>query len=101
MSETGYRDQLDAAAAIDVRFTTAREAVIEYSVVLLALDGAQWRTVRLYDNAHGAHDMHRYTRSGDKQPAQAFHQGTAAEAMRDAVAAIRAGHQEMIEAWRR
>lgn len=61
MGETSYRDQLAVDAAIDVRFATARDKVIGYSVVLLVREANKWRAVRLYDNAHGVHDMHRYT----------------------------------------
>lgn len=61
VGETSYRDQLAVDAAIDVRFATARDKVIGYSVVLLVREANKWRAVRLYDNAHGVHDMHRYT----------------------------------------
>jgi len=34
----------------------------------LRIEG-KWQTIRLFDNAHGDHDMHRYTGS-EKQPAE-------------------------------
>jgi hypothetical protein len=32
--------------------------------------------VRVYDAAHGHNEMHRYTRSGGKEPGEVFHSGT-------------------------
>jgi len=57
-------------------------------------------TVRVYDGAHGVNEMHRHDRSGEKAPAESFHAGTLGEGMRAAIAAVRSGYQEMIEAWR-
>ncbi len=101
MGETSYRDRLDPDAAIDVRFRTLRGSVVEYTVVLLARERGELRTVRVYHNAHKSHDMHRYNRDGVKQAAVAFHQGSAGEAMRSAIEAVRNGYSEMIESWRR
>ncbi|HUN78347.1 MAG TPA: hypothetical protein VMU32_05465 [Solirubrobacteraceae bacterium] len=70
MGETSYEDELDPEAAILVRFVTRRGVVRSYSVVLVALEGDASRAVRVYDNAHGVHDMHRYTREGVKQAAE-------------------------------
>jgi hypothetical protein len=61
---------------------TERGNVISYSVVLLALHGGAWRTVRVYDNAHGANEMHRYTLAGGKQPAELVHAAPPEEARR-------------------
>jgi hypothetical protein len=99
--ETSYRDELDFGAVKDVRFVTRGTEVIEYAVVLLAREGEQLHSVRLYDNAHGRHDMHRYNREGVKQAAETFHQGSASEALQSAIEAVRSGYSEMIEAWRR
>ena len=56
--------------------------------------------MRVYDGAHGVNEMHRHDRSGEKAPAESFHAGTLGEGMRAAIAAVRSGYQEMIEAWR-
>jgi len=74
---------------------------VDYAVVLLARERGEWCAVRVYDNTHGAHDMHRYNRDGEKQPAEYVHQGSAGEALRAAMEAVRSGHKEMIESWRR
>jgi hypothetical protein len=105
-TETSYRDRIDADVAIDVRFITRRRIttqVTEYTVVLLVLEppGGGWRAVRVYDNAHGNHDMHRYSRDGVKQAAETSHHGSPGEAMRSAIEAVRGGYREMIDSWRR
>jgi hypothetical protein len=101
MGETGYRYELDADALIDVRFGTRRGIVVEYAIVLLAVEGEDLHAVRVYDNAHDDHDMHRYNREGIKQVAETFHRGSAGEAMRSTVEAVRSGYREMIDSWRR
>jgi hypothetical protein len=99
--ETSYRYELDLDAVIDVRFLNRRGEVIDYAVVLLGEEEGEWRAVRVYDNAHQTHDMHRYNRSGEKQMAETFHRGSAGEALQSAIETVRSGYSEMIESWRR
>jgi hypothetical protein len=97
-----YRDVLDyeIGARLLVEFTTERQLVVNYAVILTVDDGGGKATARLYDGAHGVNDMHRYARSGEKAPATKFHAGTLGEGMRAAIAAIRADYEEMIAGWR-
>jgi ferredoxin-NADP reductase len=98
-----YRDVLnyEIGARLVVEFTLDRREVTDYAVVLTVDDEAgEAVTVRVYDGAHGVNEMHRHDRSGDKAPAERFHAGTLGEGMRAAIAAVRSGYQEMIEAWR-
>ena len=46
-----------------------------YAVMLQLRIEDRWQTIRLLDNAHGNHDMHRYT-GPEKQPAERFAEGT-------------------------
>lgn len=101
LRETSYRDELGKGADIDVRFLTQGKTVIDYVVVLLVYDRETWCAVRVYDNTHATHDMHRYNREGVKQLPECFHQGSVGEALRSAIEAVRSGHMEMIESWRR
>lgn len=101
MGDTTYKNELAPDALIFVRFITDRGVVTSYSIVLMAVEGGDLRAVRVYDNAHGVHDMHRYTREGVKQAAETFHRGSAGEAMRSAIEAVRGGFREMIDSWRR
>lgn len=101
VQETSYRYELDVEAAIEVRFVTRRDDVVDYAVVLLVEERNAWRAVRVYDNVHQMHDMHRYNRAGEKQTAETFHRGSADEALQSAIEAVRDGYSEMIESWRR
>lgn len=98
-----YRDVLDyeIGARIVVEFTTRGREIIDYAVVLTVDDEhGEAATVRVYDGAHGVNDMHRHDRASEKAPAESFHAGTLGEGMRAAINAVRAGHKEMIDAWR-
>jgi len=101
LRETSYRDRLDEGVYIDVRFLRRRRTVVDYAVVLLVSEREALQTVRVYDNTHGAHDMHRYNREGVKQLPEGFHQGSAGEALRSSIAIVRSSYMEMIESWRR
>lgn len=85
MATVGYRILLAVAAMLSVWFVTDRDEVLEYAIVLLVEQDGRWRTARVYDNAHGHNDMHRYTLTGGKQPAESFQStADAGEAMRAA-----------------
>jgi len=79
---------------------TERGKVMGYSVVLLVLREGDWHTVRVYDNAHGANEMHRYTLAECKQAAEPVHAGEPGEAMRATRDEVLAGYEKMLEAWR-
>lgn len=97
-----YRRVLDyeIGAHIVVEFATYRRKVVDYAVILTVDDGGGATTVRSYDGAHGVNDMHRHGAVSGKAPAEAFHAGTLGEGMRAAIAAVRVGYKEMIDAWR-
>lgn len=82
-------------------FLTERGQAVSYAVVLLTEHEGAWHPVRVYDNAHGQNEAHRHTLKGGKQPAELFHQGSYAEAMRAARNEVLAGYETMIEGWRR
>lgn len=86
---------------MDVDFKTMRRDVADYSIVLLAEVDGKLETIRVYDGAHGTNELHRYTRSGGKQPGEAVHDGTLGEGMRAAINDIKRGYGAMIEAWRK
>jgi len=98
-----YRRVLDHAlgALLRVQFTTQGSDVLDYAVVVLLETADRLRTVRVYDGAHGHNEMHRYTRSGGKEPGAVFHGGTLGEGMRAAISEIERGYREMIEGWER
>jgi hypothetical protein len=98
-----YLRILDRAlgARLRVEFTTGGGQVTDYAVVLLRKQGDVTETIRVYDGAHGHNEMHRYGRSGGKQPGAPFHGGTLGEGMRAAIKEVELGWREMIEGWER
>jgi hypothetical protein len=100
MRTTEWEQALAQGAQLYVRFSVVPPVLVSYSVLLATqADDGQWHTVRVYDNAHDQHEMHRYTRRGGKQPGVVVHHGSANGAMRDAISSIRHGFEEMITAW--
>jgi hypothetical protein len=95
---------LSVDAEIEVRFERDQGRIVRYAVILKARSqpGGQgaWQTVRVYDNAHGDHDLHRY-KKGRKQLAETFIGGDPRSAMDFAIDQITAGHERMIESWRK
>jgi hypothetical protein len=88
--------------AVAVWFATERDSVVSYSVVLLTVHEGRWQTVRVYDNAHGHNEMHRFTLRGGKEAGEVFSQeGDFGVAMRAAREEVLAGYEKMIEGWRR
>lgn len=98
----GWEKALDATlgAFYIVQFETSRRNVVDYAVVLVVRDREIEHTVRVYDGAHGINELHRYTRSGGKQPAEVFHSGTLGDGMRDAIRQVASSYEAMIESWR-
>lgn len=59
----------------EVRFVTDNGVLVTYAIALVTELRERLWTVRLYDNAHGINEMHRYTRTGGKQPGEVFTTG--------------------------
>src|SRR3954454_23952393 len=94
---TRYQHELERDwAYLSVEFETRRGKLVEYRIVLIALHRGEPATVRVYDNVHGQHEMHRHTLSEGKQRGEIVHHGTAREAAAAAERAIREGYEEMI-----
>lgn len=98
-----WRQTLDPelGAVLYVDFEKVRRRVVAYAVVLVLERAGERQTVRVYDAAHGRNELHRYTRTGGKQPGEAFHAGTLGEGMRAAIAACVGAYREMIDGWDR
>lgn len=89
-------------AELFVRFTTDRRGnLVEYAVGLRVLVDGAWQTVRLYDNAHGAPEMHRYTLDGRKMASEPVLETNTQDGFEAAKRGIRARWVEMTELWRR
>jgi hypothetical protein len=70
-----------------------------YAVMLQMWIGGSWQTIRLLDNAHDHHDMHRYTGS-EKQPAERFAEGSAKEVAPIAIRYLIDHWEAIAEAWK-
>jgi hypothetical protein len=69
-----------------------------YAAMLQIVRNGQWHTIRLIDNAHNAHHMHRYT--GDlKQDAVPFGAGDPREVLPKAIAYLVRASSSIIESW--
>ena len=91
----------DESVKLRATWTTRRRQVTDYAVVLTVEQGGAEHTVRVYDGAHGVNEMHRYTRTGDKQPAEVVHAGDLGAGMRAAVEDCRRRYPSIIEGWDR
>jgi hypothetical protein len=69
-----------------------------YAVMLQLRIEGRWQTIRLLDNAHGNHDMHRYTGS-EKQPAERFAEGPANEVVPNAIRYLIDHWEAIAESW--
>lgn len=70
-----------------------------YAVMLQIRVDGRWQTIRLLDNAHGDHDMHRYTGS-EKLPAERFAEGPANEVAPQAIAYLVKHWKSIAESWK-
>lgn len=99
MPEADYRYLLADDAEVVVELRTERGQIDSYSVVLLARENDEWRTVRVYDNDLGMPHMHRYSRAGEKQPREKTPCTTTSEGYNMALDCVRDGFREMIIGW--
>lgn len=70
-----------------------------YAIMLQLRVGGAWQTVRLLDNAHGDHDMHRYT-GAEKQSAERFAEGTTSEVAPMAIRYLIDHWEAIAESWK-
>jgi hypothetical protein len=70
-----------------------------YAIMLQLRVEGRWQTIRLLDNAHGDHDMHRYTGT-EKQPAERFAEGTASEVAPMAIRHLIDHWEAIAESWK-
>ena len=70
-----------------------------YAIMLQLRIEGRWQTIRLFDNAHGDHDMHRYTGS-EKQPAERFAEGAVNEVAPQAIDYLIEHWEAITDSWR-
>ena len=99
MPEADFRYLLADDAELVAELQTERGRIVKYSVVLLAREDEEWRTVRVYDNDLGEPHMHRYTHGGEKKEREKTSCTTANEGYNMALECVRNGFREMIDGW--
>lgn len=101
MGYVEYGEALDPVAGVvlKVKFRTDGREVLDYSLVLVVGSPDEWKTVRVYDAAHGFNEMHRFSKGDGKQQGVPFHAGTLGEGMRTAMESIKRNFEQMIEGW--
>lgn len=70
-----------------------------YAIMLQLLIEGKWQTIRLFDNVHGDHDMHRYTGS-EKQSAERFAEGSVNEVAPQAIDYLIEHWEAIADSWR-
>jgi hypothetical protein len=70
-----------------------------YAVALQLRKGGAWHTIRLLDNAHGEHHMHRYTENV-KEPAERFTEGTPEGALPVAIRYLAEHWEAIARSWK-
>ncbi len=75
---------------------------ISYAITLEILEGAEWTTVCLWDNADDLdeHHEHAYTREGGKQPPTILEFKSSNDAMAAAIRKAKAEAPEVMRRWR-
>lgn len=92
--------EIEVDEGVFIRFSQSGKPIDRYSVVLLALEGGELQTIRVYDNHLGSHHMHRYTQKGGKQPEAPFHEGPMNAAIPAAIDHLKNHWRAIIESWR-
>lgn len=70
-----------------------------YAVMLQLQIAGRWQTIRLLDNAHGDHDMHRYT-GAEKRPAERFAEGAVNAVAPEAIRYLIDHWEAIAESWK-
>ncbi len=75
---------------------------VSYAIVLESLEGGEWTTVRLWDNADAVdeHHEHEHTRSGGKQTPAVLDFSSPNEAMAAAIKRAKADAPGIVRQWR-
>jgi hypothetical protein len=87
--------------AADARILVERDdrPLERYAVMLQVRIDGRWQTIRLLDNAHGEHDMHRYTGT-EKQAAEWFADGPVRKVLPQAIHYLISNWEAIEREWR-
>lgn len=93
------------AVSVDVRVRARlrNRPPTQYAISLEAHseETGSFETIRLFDNAHGAHEMHRFRPGTGKMPGEIFFHGNTNAAIPAAIDLLKRDWQEIVVAYRR
>jgi hypothetical protein len=72
--------------------------ITTYAVMLQAHRSGKWRTIRLIDNAHGHHHMHRFD-GPTKLDGVPFAEGNIVDVIPEAIGYLRTAWRSIIDGW--
>jgi len=100
----GYREFfIDLEPDLRIRFRRSEPPPpLSYAITLELLQGGEWSTVRLWDNADGIdlHHEHAYTRGAGKLPPSVHDFRTPNDAMAAAITKAKLSATEIVRQWR-
>lgn len=87
--------------APDVRVVIERSSAhpVEYAIMLLVEREGEWRTVRLFDNAHDPAEHHEHRYVGSEKQAPIVTRGSVNDAMHAAEVKLRRGWFDIVRSW--
>jgi hypothetical protein len=96
------KDRLDVRElADDVQIVYERSSAhpIAYAITLRVRRAGSWRTVHLYDNAHGVEEHHEHRYVGDVKQPPRIRRGPVNAAMAAAMQSLEAQWPELVRTW--
>jgi hypothetical protein len=93
---------IDLQPGIRIRFRRSEPPPpISYAITLEVLEGDEWATARLWDNADDVdeHHEHTYTKSEGKQPPEILAAESTNAAMAAAIRKAKEGASEIVRRW--
>lgn len=94
---------IDVEPDIRIRYRRSESPPpVSYAITLESLEGGEWTTVRLWDNADAVdeHHEHAHTRAGGKQVPVILDFSSPNEAMAAAIKKAKAEAPEIVRQWR-
>jgi hypothetical protein len=88
-------------SARDVQIVVERSSAhpVRYAIVLLALRGGTWHTVRTFDNAHNPEEHHEHRYIGTEKQAPAITHGPVNDAMHAAESKLLRDLLDIVYEW--
>lgn len=103
MTDTKRESFIDLEPGMRIRFRRSEAPPpVSYAITLEVLEGDEWTTMRLWDNADDfdEHHEHVHTREGGKQPPTILDFKSTNDAMAAAIRKAKEQAREIVRTWR-